>query len=145
MLEKIMRYFNSYSLEKDQITLDKMQVKVDSIVNKLFKLEEYYAQVLETSSSNIRIAGKLDEIRLKREIEIQNLMYTESVKNLELTKFKLLNNEMQLQILDAPSKSIKKLQTSWLILSIVGGFIGLYLSATFVLFASYIKAIKSEL
>jgi len=145
LLDKIMKYFNSYSLEKDQITLDKMQVKVDSIINKLFKLEDDYAHVLETSSSNIRIAGKLDQIRLKREIEIQNVMYAESVKNLELTKFKLLNNDMQLQILDAPSKSMKKLQTSWLMLSIVGGFIGLYLSATFVLFASYIRAIKSEL
>ena len=38
--------------------------------------------------------GLLEEIRLKRDVEILNIMYgSEIVKNLEISKFTLLNNE----------------------------------------------------
>jgi len=69
----------------------------------------------------------LEEIRLKRDVEILNIMYGEIVKNLEVSKFTLLNNKPLLNIIDSPTLPLEvnrmSIVLAFILFSILGGFL----------------------
>jgi len=82
----------------------------------------------------------LEEIRLKRDVEILNIMYGEIVKNLEVSKFTLLNNEPLLNIIDSPTLPLKVNKLSIIVAFILFSIFGMLMYS----FILIIKQIINE-
>ena len=87
-----------------------------------------------------RAKGLLEEIRLKRDVEILNIMYGEIVKNLEVSKFTLLNNEPLLNIIDRPTLPLKVNKLSMIAAFILFSILGMLIYS----FILVIKQIINE-
>jgi hypothetical protein len=96
-------------------------------LGELKNAEYRYASHKDSNFGVQRAKGLLDEIRLKRDVEILNIMYGEIVKNLELSKFTLINNKPLLNIIDRPNLPLEGNKISvvkaFILFSILGGFI----------------------
>ncbi|MGC6489907.1 MAG: Wzz/FepE/Etk N-terminal domain-containing protein [Flavobacteriales bacterium] len=119
-------YYTKFQTAKTESTLQLLSYRADSVLTELKNAEYKYASHKDSNFGVQRAKGLLEEIRLKRDVEILNIMYGEIIKNLELSKFTLLNNKPLLNIIDSPSLPLeeKKLskKLSLILFSIIGGF-----------------------
>ena len=107
LAQKLEEYYTIFQTAKSKNTLDFLSFRADSVLNELKKAEYKYASYKDSNFGVQRAKGLLEEIRLKRDVEILNIMYGEIVKNLEVSKFTLLNNEPLLNIIDTPTLPLK--------------------------------------
>ena len=103
LAQKLEEYYTIFQTAKSKNTLDFMSLRADSILGELRNAEYSYASYKDANFGVLRAKGLLEEIRLKRNVEILNIMYGEVVKNLEISKFTLLNNKPLLNIIDKPT------------------------------------------
>lgn len=132
LVDKLEDYYIMFQTAKSNNTLDFLSQRADSILNELRAAEFAYADYKDANFGVQRAKGLLQEIRLKRDVEILNIMYGEVVKNLELSKFTLLNNKPLLNIIDRPvfPLQVRKISliTSFILFSILGAFfVSIYL------------------
>ena len=136
--EKLEEYYILFETAKSKNTLDFLTYRSDSILDQLKKAEYKYASYKDANFGVQRAKGLLEEIRLQRDVEILNIMYGEVVKNLEISKFTLLNNKPLINIIDKPKLPLKvnrqSIIFSFIFSSILGGFlISFYLILIYVL------------
>lgn len=144
--ELFSKYFNEYLVDAatsyyvDRITakgrksLDIVQKRVDSITIALKDAEFTLARWKDANYRLVKAQGLMEELRLRRNVEIYNALYLEGIKRLELSKFTLLDDTPFLQIIDKPTLplSLAKGITTPLRGITVGFIIGFLLSALFV-------------
>ncbi|MDC3103930.1 Wzz/FepE/Etk N-terminal domain-containing protein [Flavobacteriales bacterium] len=103
LAHKLEEYYTIFQTAKSKNTLDFISLRADSVLLELKNAEYRYASYKDANFGVQRAKGLLEEIRLKRDVEILNIMYGELVKNLEISKFTLLNNKPLLNIIDSPT------------------------------------------
>ena len=103
LADKLEEYYTIFQTAKSKLTLDFLSFRADSVLLELKNAEYRYASYKDANFGVQRAKGLLEEIRLKRDVEILNIMYGELVKNLEISKFTLLNNKPLLNIIDSPT------------------------------------------
>ena len=87
----------------------------------------------------------LEELRLKREVEILNVMYAEILKNLEISKVTLLNQKPLVNIIDSPRYPLEVVRFSPLKGLLVFGMLGVILSSIYLVLNFLIKnALKQD-
>ena len=127
LAEKLEEYYIKFQTAKSYNTLDFLSERADSILNELKMAEYEYAAYKDANFGVQRAKGLLQEIRLKRNVEILNVMYVEVVKNLELSKFTLLNNKPLLNIIDRPTFPLEmktlSVKVSFVLFSILGAIL----------------------
>ena len=107
LVSNLESYYTKFQTAKSENSLELLSFRADSVLNEL-KIAEYkYASYKDANFGIQRAQGLLDEIRLKRNVEILNVMYLEIVKNLEISKFTLINNKPLLNIIDRPNLPLK--------------------------------------
>ena len=107
LAHKLEEYYTIFQTAKSKNTLDFLSFRADSVLLELKNAEYRYASYKDANFGVQRAKGLLEEIRLKRDVEILNIMYGEIVKNLEISKFTLLNNKPLLNIIDSPTLPLK--------------------------------------
>ncbi len=141
--EKLILNVSDFYIEtktrKSRNNVNTLQSRVDSVKRELDKA--LYGRALASDQNLLVVRQQANVGKIKQEVNVQVLstMYTELTKNLELAKFSLLNNEPLFQIIDKPTLPFKKNKKSKLIHLIVGGFIGLILSSSFLLLKRWIN------
>jgi uncharacterized protein involved in exopolysaccharide biosynthesis len=144
--EEFSLYFNEYVVEAatsfyvDRITakgrksLDIVQKRVDSITSSLRDAESTLARWKDASNRMVKAQGMMEEMRLRRSVEIFNTLYLEGVKRLEVSKFTLLDETPFLQIIDRPSLplGLAKGITTPFRATVTGFFLGCLLSGLIV-------------
>ncbi len=127
LVKKLEEYYTKFQTAKSESTLSMLSFRADSVLVELRDAEYRYASHKDSNFGVQRAKGLLDEIRLKRDVEILNIMYGEIVKNLELSKFTLMNNKPLLNIIDTPNLPLVQNKLSkvkaFILFSILGGFI----------------------
>ena len=127
LAHKLEEYYTIFQTAKSKNTLDFLSFRADSVLLELKNAEYRYASYKDANFGVQRAKGLLEEIRLKRDVEILNIMYGEIVKNLEISKFTLLNNKPLLNIIDSPTLPLKvnKLSVvfSFILFSILGSVV----------------------
>jgi len=103
LAHKLEEYYTIFQTAKSKNILDFLSLRADSVLLELKNAEYKYASYKDANFGVQRAKGLLEEIRLKRDVEILNIMYGELVKNLEISKFTLLNNKPLLNIIDSPT------------------------------------------
>ena len=125
LAHKLEEYYTIFQTAKSKNTLDFLSLRADSVLLELKNAEFRYASYKDANFGVQRAKGLLDEIRLKRDVEILNIMYGEIVKNLEISKFTLLNNKPLLNIIDSPTLPLKVNKLSILLAFVLFSILGL--------------------
>lgn len=110
----IQRQFKNYIL---------IQNRVDSIRNLLYEKENYAANISDRNLKVVKMVGKVDLERNKRDIQMLSLMYAEVLKNLEVSKFNLDNQTPFFQPVDQPTLPLEMKKKSKLTFSLIGSFL----------------------
>jgi capsular polysaccharide biosynthesis protein len=137
VLEGIKQYFITSELGKERVTISVLETRADSIYHQLLKTEQELAEHQDQNLKTIKAVGALKEFKLRRKLSINNILYTEVIKNLELARFNLLNKKSSIHIIDNPSfPEENKMSTGFGIF--VGFLIGAFLSVIVV----FLKEVK---
>lgn len=144
LIEVVSDFYIQTKTTKTLTTIEKTQAKVDSIKRELASAEFALAKHKDNSYRTIKAQGYLTEMRLTRDVEILNIMYAESVKNLELTSFALMNETPLIQIIDAPKYPLPFDKPSKLKALIIGGFLGGFLACLYILIKQIYRDIMKE-
>lgn len=112
LVEAVSDFYVDNTIQQQKQTVEIVQSGVDSLLHKLSYAENNYARWKDVSSRLIKIQGHVEEVKLRREIEILNVAYQEGVKHLEVAKFNLLMNTPIIQIIDKPFLPLTKKEFS---------------------------------
>jgi hypothetical protein len=139
-IELVKRYFQELStfytkqtIGGQQLTYDLLKIKSDSIYNALSSAELQLANLIESSRGVFSEKENLRKGRLNREIQKLSIMYGESAKNLELADFTLKSKTPFITLIDEPISPIKPETESIFKALIIGGFLGVFLGALFII------------
>ncbi len=124
---------------KARNSLEFIQNRADSVLNELKLAELSYARHKDSNFGVMRAEGLLEEMRLKREVEILNVMYGEIIKNLEISKVTLLNQKPLINIIDKPRLPLEEIRFSTMKGLLLFGLFGVILASLYISLASLIK------
>lgn len=145
LVTEVNEYYTHTQTAKARNTLDFIQNRSDSVLNELKIAELSYARHKDSNFGVMRAEGLLEELRLKREVEILNVMYAEIIKNLEISKVTLLNEKPLINIIDTPRFPLTVLPTiSILKIIVLFGLFGVLLASVYVFFTSLIRDVLEE-
>ncbi len=125
-------------------TLSFLQNRADSVERELAIAEQNYALVKDVNRRIIKASGRLKEIQLLRNVEVLQAMYTEIIKNLEISKVTLLNQIPIINIIDTPKAPILKTQKSKKTTALICFILGFFLSIIYFVFRKFLKDIFSD-
>ncbi len=121
---QLSRFFIEKTIEKQKKTYDIIKTKKDSILNVL-KISEYQlADFKDRNRSLVTVKGYLRQIQHERDVQINNIMYAEVVRQMEATDFALKNKTPVVQIIDLPGTPIIPRKESFLMGLLRGFFYG---------------------
>ncbi|MES2590508.1 MAG: hypothetical protein V4608_01400 [Bacteroidota bacterium] len=135
--------------EKGRVNVDIVQKRVDSISGALRDAEFTLARWKDASNQLVKAQGMINEIRLRRNLEVNNSIYIEGIKQLELSKFALLEQTPFLQIIDQPAFPLKTTGRISPVKGIIIGFVlGVLLAGLYVFagkkYADLRKSMKEQ-
>tara|TARA_B100001115_G_scaffold184928_1_gene189900 strand:- start:231 stop:1301 length:1071 start_codon:yes stop_codon:yes gene_type:complete len=139
LVAEVKEYYTHTQTAKARHTLDFIQNRADSVLNELKLAELSYARHRDSNFGVMRAEGLLEELRLKREVEILNVMYGEIIKNLEISKVTLLNQKPLINVIDSPRFPLEVVRFSMLKGIVLFAFLGAMLSSMYVLIAYLIR------
>jgi hypothetical protein len=115
ILKTSQRQFKNYLLIKE---------RADSIKSLLTEKEDLGANIFDNNIKVVKMKGRVDLERNRRDIQLLSLMYGEVLKNLEIAKFNLDNQTPFFQTVDNPTFPLEIKKKSKLIFSIIFSVIG---------------------
>lgn len=139
LIKKLEDFYVIFQAGKALNTLDFIENRADSILIALEESEVQYANYKDSNFGVTRARGLLEEIQLKRNVEILNVMYTEVIKNLEVSKFTLMNQTPLINIIDSPKFPLKSNAKSLIVSFVLGSVLGSILSSFYIIFLSIIR------
>ena len=101
-------YYTNKTIKKQLQNYNLIKKRADSLQVLLYNKEELGAEAYDRTFKSIKMQGKVEVQRSKRDIEMIGLMYSEVIKNLEIAKFSLDNQTPFFQIIDSPTYPLKK-------------------------------------
>lgn len=126
-------FYTQKAVDVQKSTYDIVKAKNDSISYALKSAEYSLASHIEKNTGLVSNKSKLAISRLQREVQKLNVMYAESQKNLELADFTLRSKTPSVQIIDSPLSPISPKKDSLPKSLLIGGFLGVFLGALFVI------------
>lgn len=141
MLAKLNEYYVETTVARQKNMFNILQNRADSIRLEIELRERLMAKSTDENMLSFRMEQRIDALRLKREIQVNNLVYAEVIKNLEMARANLLNETPVLSVIDEavpPLEKVKPAKKYWLL----GGFIlGGFLATLFILFRAWWKSL----
>jgi len=144
LIEQMGKMYVLHQTAQATNTLDFLQNRADSVFKELEIAEQEFAKVKDINQRIVKASGRLRELQLMRRVEVLNAMYLEIVKNLELSKITLLNQTPIINIIDKPILPLEEEKLSKTVLSILGAFLGGFLSVCFFIFRKLFKDALAE-
>ncbi len=115
-------YVNSI-LKNLQYNYDLISNKTDSIKELLTHTELENADASDATFNVFRFKGKINELRLRRDVEMLNILYAEGIKNKELAKFNLEQERPVFQMVDEPMYPLEIKDKSMYVYGFFGFFV----------------------
>lgn len=144
LVESLTNFYVNRITEKGQMNVDIIQKRVDSISVSLRDAEHALARWKDANFQLVKAQGMMAEIDLRRNVEVCNSIYIEGVKQLEISKFTLLQDTPFLQIIDEPSFPIEPLALTHKRGFMYGFMIGCFLSIGYVFGRKKYKDLMTE-
>lgn len=96
--------------------------RADSVYNELVNAENQSSVAADDARSIIKYKGRIDEVRLRRKVELLSLIYAEVIKNREIAKFNLEQEKPGFEVIDYPTEPLEKIEKSKVLLASLGAF-----------------------
>lgn len=120
LVENVSAFYIQTKTKKAKANVELLQRKTDSVRTKLYE-EMYDAASSQDQNLNvIKARAKVPGVKKQINIQLLSAMYTELVKNLELSKLTLSKEEPFIQIIDSPELPLLELKPNSILFSIVG-------------------------
>lgn len=132
LIESITDFYVKRITEKGQTNVNIIQKRVDSVAIALKDAEYALARWKDGNFQLVKAQGMMAEIDLRRNVEVNNSIYIEGIKQLEISKFTLLQDTPFLQVIDEPSFPIDAIGLSRTRGIIYGFVLGCILSMSYV-------------
>jgi|GEM_PF-1294041 len=133
LMDAVTSFYLGHITEKGRVNLDIIQKRVDSISIALNDAEFALAKWKDENYQLVKAKGMMAEMQLERNVEVCSSIYIEGTKQLEISKFTLLQQTPFLQIIDQPSLPLDPVGIISPMKGIAFGFIiGFILSAVIV-------------
>lgn len=128
-----LKFYIEGKTQKALAVVNLLQQKTDSVRRELEIKLGNAARYKDENLGIIKAEGKVREIRQDKEVEMLFSIYTEMVKNLELSKANLVKETPIIQVIDKPQLPLLKEKKSKLKFAMAGFFVGLILLVGFFL------------
>lgn len=142
--EKLGTFYVDKTIEKQKFTYDLIRQKRDSIYRALNRTDYSQASFQDTHFGLIMQTPRVSGIQIQRQNQILGLMYGEAVKNTETADFALKNKIPFVQAIDLPISPLRSNTPGWIKLTIIGLFLGLFLSVGFIIVRKVIRGAMKE-
>ena len=129
--DELAKFYINTMTKNLQANYDLIAYKTDSIRDLLHEIEEETASSSDMAMNIFRFKGKLNEQRLRRDVNILNILYAESIKNKELAKFNLEQDRPVFQLVDTPMAPLDTKGKSMLTYGFLGMFVLAFLGIGF--------------
>lgn len=103
LYEQLSEFYIDKAIEKQQDTYQKLQSKVDSLRNIIFKKDYSLAEIRDSYRNLYLNQDAVPQQQIDRDIKMLSIIYGEALKNLELASFNLQNKTPFIQYLDLPT------------------------------------------
>lgn len=146
LLEALTTFYVNRVAEKGKKNVEIIQSRVDSVAEALRNSEEALARWKDGNFQLVKAQGMMNEIKLRRNVEVNNSMYIEGIKQLEVSKFNLLQETPFLQVIDKPSFPLEESGKISMAKGIIlGAVAGLFFSILYIFAHKTYKKIMLEL
>lgn len=132
-------FFVEKSIEKEKRTYELLQAKADSVYRRM-NLETKQSFVYEDKSLGVwQQSNRINQVTKDRDSKISLVVYTEAIKNLELSDFTLKMKTPYFQVIDYPVKPLLP-QSISISKAIIVGFVLGFIIITIIISMSIFKA-----
>ncbi|GEM_PF-1095412 len=139
LITKLDKFYVSFETAKSQLNLNFISNRADSVLKELQSAELIYADYKDSNFGVKKSKGFLQELRLQRDVQILNIMYSEIIKNLELTKFTSLNQKPLISIIDTPKFPLKRNVKSKVKFFVLFAILGFFIASTFFVLVQFVR------
>lgn len=113
MFDKLSAYYIETATDKQQFTLDRLELRVDSLRRELSSREYQLAQFDDTNRGLTTQRSRVRRNQLQRELTMFGVMYAEAVKNREIADFSLKNKTPFIRTVDVPFAPLRVIRPIW--------------------------------
>lgn len=139
LIDEMSKMYTAHQTAQANNTLDFLQDRADSVFSELKIAEQEFARMKDINARIIKASGRLKELQLMRRVEVLNAMYLEIVKNLEISKLTLLKKTPIINIIDKPILPLPDDKPSSILISLLAGFLGAFLSSCYFILIKLFK------
>lgn len=136
--ESLSSFYVLNSIQKQQSNVLLLERKVDSLQGLIRDTESKLGYESDYNFNTFKASGKVNEYRLKRDLEMFNTIFAEVMKNYELAKLTLEQQKPFFKVIDSPTLPLKLIYKSKLKYSLLAAF-GVTLGLLFVFSFLYFK------
>jgi len=136
LIKALNTYYISTTTQQQQQMFDILKFRADSLKSEIENTEFDMAASTDRNMLSPKMEQRIDAVRLKREVTVLNILYTEVIKNVEMARFSLLNETPVLNVIDAPVYPLPKEMYSPKIFTFWGLCTGLFLGICMVLISA---------
>lgn len=131
LIKCVTDFYITTKTHKARETLEFLQGRADSTKNALDAAELQLAKWQDSRIQLVKYEAQIDRAKLMRNVQILQIVYSEILKNLELSKMNLLNITPLVKIIDKPILPLESFDITVSVGIILGIAIGLILTLVF--------------
>lgn len=139
LFETLSEFYITKTNQRQRETFDIVQHYYDSLQVELRQAEFELASLKDKNILKTKSKGMLEELRAFRKVETLNVAYTEALKNLEMSKFNLINQTPILQLIDQPVYPLKENKPKIMLISFVVLLFTFFFASLFIISNKIIK------
>ena len=141
LINAMVDFYVNNKTENDRLMVDALEYRLDSVVDALHSAEDRLARIKDANKQVVKTSGLIEEMRLRRDVEVLNALYAEVIKNDEMAKFKLLLNTPLVQLIDSPVLPLEDNEVHWWLGLLLGLPFGCFAGIGFVLVKHRLKSL----
>lgn len=140
IVENVISFYTETKVGKSRNNIKILESKIDSVKNELNLAFLNRADFIDQNNSIIKQRANVPKMRQEIKVQMLSALYTELVKNLEISKITLLREEPLIQIIDQPTFPLEKAHISkfkCFVIGILVGFVIVAVVFTIIIFLKF--------
>ena len=127
-VKEMISFFKDKSSASLLLDIKFQALSIDSLQKIITENEIALTRLKDEHNAIVKAKAYLNEIRLKRKIEINTVLLSEMIKNHEMSKYAYMTQKPIVEIIESPRLPLKNIKTSLSFYAIMGILGGLFLS-----------------
>jgi hypothetical protein len=132
LFEVLSQFYIERSVDKQRFAFELVSQRADTTEKQLYEVEFQLADFRDSNHGIFKATSFLDEVRLRREMEMLSAIYVESIKSREMARMALQNRTPFISVIDAPIYPLPSKRPSLPVNIIVGLALGTFFGFLFV-------------